>query len=132
MKKSPQGYIALISVLLISTALILAVVSLSFTGYLNRFVILDAQLKEESLAYAEACASQVVGEIAKNKDFVADYYPYPVSVNGVSSACTIESITPPAASRIIITKSIVQKATTKIEVTLNSSTASVLSWNEIP
>ena len=130
MRTHPKGYIALISVLLISVSLLIAVASLSFAGYLNRFVVLDAQSKEQSLAYAEACISQAMGEIARN----ASYSPtnFSLEVAGLTNACVIESVFPSGTNRTITAHSIVNTATTRIQTTINASTLVVSSWNEVP
>src|SRR3989344_9071610 len=129
MRSHPKGYIALISVLLISVSLLIAVASLSFAGYLNRFVVLDAQSKEQSLAYAEACISQAMGEIARN----ASYSPtnFSLEVAGVPNACVIESVLPDIivpTDRAIIARAIVNKATTKIKAIFRPSDITIQSW----
>jgi hypothetical protein len=134
MHSHPKGYIALISVLLISTSLLVAVISLSFTGYLNRFVILEAQLKEDSLAYAEACASTALGEIARNQAY-APLSPVGIRVDADAIVdCYIESVTGSPSNKIItaINNSTTNKAISKVQVTVDATTLVISSWNEVP
>jgi hypothetical protein len=133
MRTQPKGYIALISVLLISTALLVAVISLSFTGYLNRFIILESQLKEDSLAHAEACVSTAIGEIARNQAYSPTHAGVRIDADGVDD-CYIESVTVSGSNRIILAtnNSASNKAVSKIQATVSATTLVISSWNEIP
>ena len=55
-KHSERGFIALISALIISAILLIALVASNLTGFYSRFNILDSELKERSNATADACA----------------------------------------------------------------------------
>ena len=131
MRQHPKGYIALISVLLISVALLVAVASLSFSGYLNRFIILDAEAKDESLAYAEACASSAIGEVTKNSSYTPPAPPAN-ELNIGTGKCSIDSVVSAGSNRLINTSATVGKAVTKIQVEFDPLSLNIISWNEIP
>lgn len=61
-----NGFIALFSVIIVSFILLLAAVSLSFSGFFARFNILDSELKARSDALAEGCLEAALLELAKD------------------------------------------------------------------
>lgn len=52
---SERGFIALITAILLGVILMMAALSLSTTGYFTRGQVLDAEYKEHSRSFAEAC-----------------------------------------------------------------------------
>ena len=69
MKNSSAGFIALFSVIIITSVLLISAVALSFTGFLGRFNVFDSELKAESSALAEACIERVRLEFALDDSF---------------------------------------------------------------
>lgn len=66
------GYIALISVIIISVLLMLIVVGTSQIGFNNRFNILDSEFKEQSVALAEACIDTARLRLSVDETYSAD------------------------------------------------------------
>ena len=60
--KHQQGYIALLSALVISALLLAITLSLGLSGFFVRLNVLDAESKERSVALAEACVSAAMLE----------------------------------------------------------------------
>jgi hypothetical protein len=125
-QKKEEGFIALISAIIISLLLLTIVVALNLTGFLGRFNILDSEYKERSVSLAEACVDTALLNLANNLNYTG-----PVNI-GVDTCniLTVQANTPVAGQTTVKTKAIFQKATTNLEIVVNSSDLSVVSWKE--
>lgn len=74
-----RGFIALISVVIISFVLLLVATSLTFTGFFTRFDLLDSEFKKRGEAIADACIESARLVLVQNPD-IADFQPYDVSM----------------------------------------------------
>src|SRR3989344_4157305 len=94
---SQQGYVALMSAIVISVLLIAVTASLGFSAFFGRFNIVDSESKERSLALAEACVSHAILEVGagtfSNDKTVAigDDKCYIISTVGSGSQVTIKT-----------------------------------------
>jgi len=70
-----QGFVALLSVIIISFVLVLVATTLSFTGYFTRFNILDSESKKRSESLADACIEQARLELAVDANFTRSNIP---------------------------------------------------------
>ncbi len=61
-----KGFIALMSVIIITFVLLLLGISLGFTGFFGRLNIFDSELKVRSNALAEACIEVAILKIAED------------------------------------------------------------------
>ena len=88
-----DGYIALISVLIISLILITVIVNLSLISYLNNQNQFDRELKAQSYNAAVSCV-----DFIRPKIFLyQNYSPQNININlGNIGSCKIISILPPA------------------------------------
>ena len=85
--KSQEGFIALISAIVISFLLITITVALNFVGFYGRFNILDSEYKETSVGLAEACADSAMLQL------VQGIMPLPGTIVTVgSNQCTLVSV----------------------------------------
>jgi hypothetical protein len=124
-----RGFIALISVLVISFVFLMAVISLGQFGLAGRLLLLDVENKVASEEHAEACVH--IARILIVNDPLASRTNVPVTQGTIS--CTLVSLTPntPAAGNSTIkSTAIVDGATTNFVVTIDTTTQDVLSWNE--
>jgi hypothetical protein len=130
-----EGFLALMSAIIISAVLAVVVFSVSFAGFMTRFNILDSEYKARSYVLAEGYAGNALIILAQglalNPSYsgtggnvaisgtTADYYS--VSITG-GSAVTINS------------HSVVQGATTNINIsgTYSGGSFIVNSWKEVP
>ncbi len=71
-KKSEQGFIALMSAIIISMLLIMLSLAVSMTGFFGRFNILDAEYKQRSLVLAEACADSSLLKLITIPDYAGN------------------------------------------------------------
>ncbi len=124
-----SGYIALVSVLIISGLLVMALCTVSMSGFFSRFNTLNSEFKEVSTSPAESCINIALLKLAQN----ISYGGNEIILIGDRS-CTIRSVVPGSISGQLIVESqaIVEHAYTNLRVTINSSDFSVISWQEIP
>jgi hypothetical protein len=125
-----RGFVALISVIIISAILLLVATSLSFSGFFGRFNILESEFKERSSALADACVDSVLLSLAQNPSYNPTL-PLTVPVSG-NDNCTVVYIATPGSTKVIKTKGTYQQAITNLQVVVNTSDLTVVSWEEIP
>lgn len=125
-----NGFIALISAIIISALLLIITIATSMTGIFGRFNILDSESKERSTALAEACADTAILEIT-----TAVYSIDKIIFVGPSSAdrCKIISSLenqPIVSETTITTQAIINKAYTNLIVVIDSN-YNIISWDEV-
>ncbi len=119
-----KGFIALFSVVIISFVLLLAVISLTFTGFFSRFNILDSESKERSDELASACIEIARLKIALNNSYTG--FDNNVSVGTGICGYKVES------GGIIRAHACVNKAATFYTVTVDAAIPNIpiLSFEE--
>ena len=85
-----QGYIALISTIVISLILLALTANMSTAGFYVRFNSLDSEYKRISLGLAESCVHAALLKLAKNNTYAPPAGGEIVSVG--SEACTINEV----------------------------------------
>ncbi|MBX4192458.1 hypothetical protein KW798_03160 [Candidatus Parcubacteria bacterium] len=123
-----RGFIALISVLIISAVLLALVLSVSFNGLSSRFALLDIEHKIESQKLAEGCVQ--TGIIVVANDSLRVVTNRLVKIGKGQCMLTVSPSTPVSGKSQIDATASSSDAATNLRVTLDSSTASVLSWSE--
>lgn len=121
-----QGYITLMSAIIISALLLAITVSLGFNGLFGRLNIVDSESKERSSALAKACVDQEILNLAKE-------VPYTNPVQVGSDQCTIVSVAadvPNVGQTTIKTQAVINKSYTDLQVIIDSSNFSIISWQE--
>jgi len=128
-----QGYIALMSVILISATLLVLTFALGTAGFYSRFNVLDFENKKVSIFLAESCATTAMVHVAQDSSAYPGSIPASgeqVSV-GTGKTCRICSV---AGSNpyTIVTRSVYNNAYTNLTVTgtLGASNFIVNSWDE--
>ncbi len=124
---SNGGFIALISVIVVSVLLLTITFSLSLSGYFSRFNILNTEFKKQSVALAEACGDIALLKLAQGVTIIT-----PVSVSVGADTCTIFPVQAAAGQTTIKTQAKVQKIFTNLKIVVTDSTLAVVSWEEIP
>ncbi len=120
--KNQQGFIALMSAIVIMVLLLAITSALGFSNFFTRFNILDSEDKEKSSALAEACADTAILNITQGTT--------PTALTDVSvgiNHCTIVS----ATSTFIQTQACINKATTNLQITIDNND-NIISWIEVP
>jgi hypothetical protein len=126
----PRGFIALMSVIILSMVLLLVVVDASLTSFNSRFNALDAELKGRSEAAADACANQALLQLANDLSYAGNEA---LTLNTVDS-CRIGAVATAGAGsqktfKIQATSS---SAVTNLFIVVLSSDLSTVSWQEMP
>lgn len=125
--KKNQGFVALISIVLISFVLLIAVITLNKTSYINRYNVYNFELKETSKALAEACTNLAFLELSKNPSYTVTT-PEVKTING--NTCTIHSVT--GTPKTIKAKSNYKNFHTNITVVTSNPPLQITSWTEVP
>lgn len=129
--KSDKGFIALISVILISFMLFAITYAVGMTSFLSRFNILDSESKKRSGALAEACLDQAILKITseeylQNQEILVGPKP--------EDKCVIISTTqnvPTAGKTIIKTQSVINKSYTNLFIIIDDD-FNIIRWQECP
>lgn len=125
-----QGFVALISAIIISAVLLLIAAVLSFSGFYGRYNILDSDLKERSLSIAEACADTAYLQIVSDPNNAAGVFNATTTVGG--DYCYISARDTSVVGKVTYkTRSYYKDFYSNLKVTIATSTFSVVSWEEI-
>ena len=127
-----QGFVALISAIIISALLLTITITMGMTGIFSRFNVLDSESKERSSALAEACADEAIMKLASDKDYKL-VSPDDHNIAVGSDTCDIVSLSPatPRSFPITIqTRGVINKSYTNLVVTINSDYG-IDSWEEV-
>lgn len=135
MKKinSQSGYIALISAILISVSLLTLVIAVSFEGFYSRFSVLESEQKEISAYLAESCVNTAILKIAQDKNYSGNE-----DIRVGKLGCRIFSVyefdnnNPFPPDYIIEAQGTSSDAYTNLEVQIEPSDSSIVSWTEVP
>lgn len=122
-----NGYIALVSSIIISILLLVVTFTVSSNNFSGRFNVLNAEFKERSLALAEACVDTALLKLVQNPSYSGNEN-IPVG----NDQCSILQIETPSGQKIIKTKAIFQNSFTNLKITAQASDLSVISWEEVP
>jgi hypothetical protein len=125
MKNNPRGFIALISIIIMSVMLLATTLSLAQFGIANRHFILDLENKRASEKLAEACVQ--VARIHIYNDFSYSVARPGISINVAGEECVIASV---SGGNIEI-QATRRNAITNLVVKVNSN-GDFIEWRELP
>ena len=121
-----NGYIAITSAIVISILIMSFVFAVSFSGFFNRFNILDSSLKETTNSLAEACVETALLKLAENSAYSGNE-----NINIDGEQCVILPIETGGGQKIIKAKAVIKEIVTNLKVAVNSSDFSIISWEEL-
>ena len=125
---SQRGFIALMSIIIISVVLILGIVSSGLIGYYSRFNTLDSELKERSVAAADGCVDRALLQLAQDPNYTGGV----MSLNSIDQ-CRIGKVsTIGSNTQFYVQATSSNTAVTNLQIVVASSDLSVISWEEIP
>jgi len=134
-KKTNCGYIALVSVIVISFTISIIVFTLNLKGFFVRFNILESELKEMSLTYAANCRDIALYKLKINNAYVPAEGGDTVLISLPSQAetCIIREIVDEGGELLIRTEGVKNNAQTNLEtlVTQTGDNFSVVSSKEV-
>ncbi len=124
--ESKQGYIALISIIIITAVILIISISINLSGVSEIQMSVSENQSLESFAVAEAGISEAMIRLKRDSGYSGG------SLNIGNGSCTIE-VTSNASNRTITSTGIVNDLTRKIEsiVELNGNNLTIISWKEI-
>ncbi|MFZ2523105.1 MAG: hypothetical protein WAW92_01835 [Minisyncoccia bacterium] len=126
-KNTQNGFVALISVVIISSIIVMVALTLSTSSFYERYNILASELKERSLSNAEACADEGLLLIANNK---AHLTTSTIAFNSMDS-CTLGPIPSSGNPRILFVTANTGNYFTNLKINVDPTTLLVNSWEEI-
>ncbi len=126
--KNEDGYMALVSTIIVSILLTGLTATLATTGYWARFDILNLQYKTHSYWLAQSCNNLLLIALANNREYAVNE---PIHING--DTCTASTITHNPDSTIDLTSTgIIQGSSSTITVKANTADLSLISQKEVP
>jgi hypothetical protein len=127
--KQERGFIALISVIILSAILLLAITSSGLASLFSRFNLLDAELKERSEAAADACTDIGLLQLATNPSFLGGVY----TLNTLDE-CRVGKVTSVGGGsqyQFFVQATSSKTAVTNLQVVADQGDFSIVSWREI-
>jgi hypothetical protein len=128
-----NGYIALISAILISVSLLTMVIAVSFEGYFSRFNVLESEQKEMSAYLAESCFNTAVLKLSQDVDYTGNQY-----IHVGSEGCRIRSINNTGAqfssNLVVRSQASSSGAYTNLQVEIDPDdlpSVTIVNWKEI-
>ncbi len=128
-RSSAEGFIALISVIIICAVLLLVVIGSSLSSFNSRFNLLDSELKQRSAAAADACANYALLQLAQDQTYAGGGAWDTLVLNQLDK-CRVGPVggTTQKSFKIQATSS---NAVTNLAVTVDASDLSTVSWQEV-
>ena len=127
-----RGFVALISVIIISAILLVLVYTLGASSFFTGFDALDAENKRVSLGLAEACVNDAMLQIAQGNDISTELSPA-IMVDSVGPK-TCRICEAKADTGQILTRAVYKGAYTNLSVAVDPSspTLTITAWSETP
>lgn len=125
--RSQTGFIALMSVIIISALMLAVSLALSMSGFLARSNITDSEHKERSAALADGCVDDALIRLAASSSYAGNEV-----ITMGDDQCTIVSVAIVGTSATIRTTATIEKAMTTIQVMATLNPLIILSWQELP
>lgn len=126
-KQNNNGFIALMSAIIISAVLMLIVINMSLTGFYSRTNILDSETKERSSALADACIDIALLGFAQNASYTGN-----INVTVGENSCFIGPVTTSGSQKIFKIKAIIANYYTNLNVIIDGTNFSIISTEETP
>lgn len=123
-----DGFVALMSAVLLSAILLIIVSAGGLLGWNSRFNAFDAEAKLRSAALADACADTVLLRLSYDAGYGGDE-TIPL---GTDSCKVLPATNPYGTPRVFPIQAVFDRAYTNINVTVNIDTLAITSWQEVP
>ncbi|MDO8618385.1 MAG: hypothetical protein Q7R49_00405, partial [Candidatus Daviesbacteria bacterium] len=124
-----DGFIALISAIIISLLLLTITVVLNFSAFFGRFNVLDSEFKETSVGLAEACVDVAMLELEKNPAYTGSAS---IDIDSVRK-CKVRLVYNSGSFKVIETQAEYNRSFTNLRVKVTIPPGvTVSSWEELP
>lgn len=125
--KSRGGYIALISVIVLTAIILVIVFTLGLGSFYGRMDILGSDFKEQSQALSEACLETARLNMLSDPEYAGNE-----NVTVGSSTCFIGAITSSGtAHKLILTEGMHQNSYTSLRTTINASSGAIVGIEQL-
>lgn len=125
--KHTRGFIALISVLILSVVLLAAVVSLSQYGVTTRYALLDLERKAESETLASACIEVARIAVMNDPSYSVAFPPgITLTVGTSTKLCKIETV----SGGVVKVSASSTDAVTNLKATINTAAGDIIQLEE--
>lgn len=125
-KHRENGYIAIVSAVILTIVILTIAISFSSSNFLGRFDSGFFESKEATSAYAQGCIEYTLLKLSIDSGYAGNE-----SVAIASSTCTIRPITTGGGQKIIQTYAIVDNKTTNLEITVDENTLETILFREV-
>ena len=125
-RSTESGFIAIISVIIISAVLMAISFNLSYSGFFARSNVADGEFKQRSGGLAEACIENARIKIAADAAYAGGE-----TVAIGSESCTIMSVTTAGTIKTIKSTASVMGTTTNLQVAVDGQSLAIISWSEL-
>lgn len=137
-KNTNRGFVALMSVIVISAILLVFVFTLGVASFFNRFDTLDTESRRVSLALAEACGNMAMLKIAQDAAYTPASGGECVSVSdtcgasGATRTCRICSVALSGSEYTVLARAVYGSAYSNLRIkgSMSSTNFSVSEWTE--
>ena len=127
MKHLEQGYVALISVLIVGTATLAVGLSLLINGSDSQRVTLSSQESTQARKLADACVEEALQKMNETISFTGTN-----TLTLGQGGCSYTVTNTGGSARTIVTSGIVGETTRKVQVYVTITTSiSITSWQEV-
>ena len=105
------GFIALMSSIIIAVVLMGLVTTLSFSGFLGRFNVLNSEYKERSYAVAEGCANMAIINLGADPGYAGDAtttigngtcHIFPVTLTGSQATVAVQGVSKTSYTNLVL------------------------------
>ncbi|PIR37991.1 MAG: hypothetical protein COV34_02800 [Candidatus Zambryskibacteria bacterium CG10_big_fil_rev_8_21_14_0_10_42_12] len=124
-----SGFVALMTAIVLSLIIILITATLNQSGFFARYIALDSEYKEMSVALAEACIDNAILRIISDETYGGNE-----TLRVGDEICTIRPVqidAPSAGMYTIETQAAFNEATTNLRVVIDGNDYSIESWTEV-
>ena len=125
-----HGFIALISILIISAVLLVTTLGLAQFGIANRFFILNLEQKSSSEKLAEACV-HIARIQTYNDPLLVRNTSLEVPIGDGGAKCFIVSIAPNGSETTLKASAQTGEAVSNLCVVVNNTNGDFISWKEL-
>ena len=127
MKTDQRGFVALISTIIIMAVLLLVIASVGLVGSYSRFNMLDSELKERSIAAADACADEAILQFALDPGYSGGA----LVLNALDSCRSGKRDAGTSTIGFSVQATSSDHAVTNLRILLDKDDLSVISWQEV-
>lgn len=121
-----DGFVALVSSVIISLVAMAVVFSASFSGFFARNSVSANYTKEISAYLSESCVHTAMLKLQQDIDYAGNE-----TITIGSDNCTIRAVQTSGSNKTVQTRALFERATTNYEVVIDTSNWTVSSWKEL-